>query len=54
MWGGLTAKGVVPAVNQAQTEHLPKAPFAIDDPKGLDTPLGDLTDALDMRRGDAL
>jgi acid phosphatase len=39
VWGGLTAKGVVPAVTQAQTEHLPNAPFAIDDPKGLNTPL---------------
>jgi phospholipase C len=27
VWGGLTAKGVVPAANQAQTEHFPKAPF---------------------------
>ena len=40
VWGGLTAKGVVPALTQAQTEHLPNAPFAIDDPKGLNTPLG--------------
>jgi phospholipase C len=40
VWDGLTAKGVVPAVNQAQTEHLPNAPFAIDDPKGFNTPLG--------------
>ena len=39
VWDGLTAKGVVPAVTQAQTEHLPNAPFAIDDPKGLNTPL---------------
>jgi acid phosphatase len=39
VWDGLTAKGVVPAVTQAQTEHLPNAPFAIDDPKGFDTPL---------------
>jgi len=40
VWEGLTAKGVVPAVTQAQTEHLPNAPFAIDDPKGFNTPLG--------------
>ena len=31
VWDGVTAKGVVPAVTQAQTEHLPNAPFAIDD-----------------------
>lgn len=40
VWDGLTAKGVVPAVSQAQTEHLPNAPFAIDDPKGFNLPLG--------------
>ncbi len=39
VWGGLTAKGVVPALTQVQTEHLPNAPFAIDDPQGLNTPL---------------
>ena len=39
MWDGLTAKGVVPPVTQAQTEHLPNAPFAIDGPKGFNTPL---------------
>ena len=39
VWDGLTAKGVIPAVTQAQTEHLPNAPFAIDDPKGFNTPL---------------
>jgi phospholipase C len=39
IWDGLTAKGVVPPVTQAQTEHLPNAPFAIDDPKGFNTPL---------------
>ena len=39
IWDGLTAKDVVPAVTQAQTEHLPNAPFAIDDPKGFNTPL---------------
>src|SRR5437879_8758909 len=40
VWDGLTAKGVVPAVTQAQTEHLPNAPFAIDDPNRLNLPLG--------------
>jgi acid phosphatase len=38
VWGGLTGSGVSPVVTQAQTEHLPNAPFAIDDPKGFDLP----------------
>jgi acid phosphatase len=40
IWGGLTAKGVEPSVSQAQTEHLANAPFAIDDAKGFNLPLG--------------
>ena len=40
VWGGLTAKGVMPAVPEAQTTDLPNAPFAIDDPKGFNVPLG--------------
>jgi acid phosphatase len=40
VWGGLTAGGVVPGVSQAQTQHLANAPFAIDDPKGFNLPLG--------------
>lgn len=40
IWDGLTAKGVTPPVTQAQTEHLPNQPFAIDDEKGFNTPLG--------------
>jgi phospholipase C len=39
IWKGLTAKGVVPAVTEAQTAHLPNAVFAIDDPAGLNTPI---------------
>jgi phospholipase C len=39
-WDGLTAKGVTPPVTQAQTEHLPNKPFAIDDPAGFNTQLG--------------
>lgn len=39
IWDGLTAKGVTPAITQAQTEHLPNRPFAIDDPKGFGVPL---------------
>ena len=34
-WGGLTAKGVRPVVTEAMTAHLANAPFAIEDPKGL-------------------
>jgi phospholipase C len=37
IWGGLTAKGVTPAITEAQTAHLPARPFAIDDPKGFNT-----------------
>ncbi|VTZ23817.1 Acid phosphatase [Methylocella tundrae] len=39
IWGGLTPRGVEPAVDQERTAHLPNAPFAIDDPKGFNTPL---------------
>jgi phospholipase C len=39
IWDGLTAKGVKPAVTQAQTEHLPNGPFSIDDPKGFNQSL---------------
>ncbi|MCA8094661.1 acid phosphatase [Burkholderia anthina] len=37
VWGGLTAKGVTPAVTEAMTANLPNAPFAIDDPNGFNT-----------------
>src|ERR1700760_2373810 len=40
IWGGLTAKGVEPAIGLAQTEHLPNAPFAIDGAQGFNLPLG--------------
>jgi acid phosphatase len=43
VWNGLTAKGVTPPVTQAQTDHLPNKPFAIDSPKGLNTKLGVVT-----------
>src|SRR3954464_10383932 len=33
IWEGLTAPGVKPPIGEAQTAHLPNAPFAIDDPK---------------------
>jgi acid phosphatase len=39
IWDGLTGKGVTPAITQAQTEHLPNKPFAIDDSDGFKTPL---------------
>jgi acid phosphatase len=38
VWDGLTGKGITPPVTQAQTEHLPNKPFAIDDPNGFNTP----------------
>src|SRR5215471_18792137 len=40
IWDGLTAKGVTPAVSEAQTAHLPNGPFAIDDPKGFNLSFG--------------
>ena len=40
IWGGLTARGVQPPIAQAETENLANAPFAIDDPKGFNLPLG--------------
>jgi acid phosphatase len=40
IWGGLTAKGVEPKIDEAQTAGLPNAPFAIDDPKHFNLPLG--------------
>jgi phospholipase C len=46
VWGGLTKRGITPAITQAQTEHLPNAPFAIDDAAGfhaaLDVPTRDM------------
>lgn len=46
VWGGLTAKGVSPAITQDQTAHLPNGPFAIDDPKGFNQPLSVATQDL--------
>jgi phospholipase C len=43
VWGGLTAKGVTPAITQAMTEHLPNKPFAIDDPAGFKTSMNVIT-----------
>ncbi|MGN6549012.1 MAG: acid phosphatase [Pararhizobium sp.] len=43
IWDGLTAKGVTPPVTQARTEHLPNAPFTVNDPNGFDVSLGTTT-----------
>ena len=43
VWHGLTEKGVVPEVTQAQTQHLPNAPFAIDDPQGINASVSVVT-----------
>ncbi len=40
VWGGLTGKHVTPPIPQDKTAGLPNAPFAIDDPKGFNLPLG--------------
>jgi len=40
IWDGLTAEGVVPQLPQAQTAHLPNAPFAIDNARGFNLRLG--------------
>jgi phospholipase C len=43
VWDGLTAKGVTPAITQAQTAHLPNQPFGIDDPNGFNAGLNIVT-----------
>jgi Phosphoesterase family len=43
IWDGLTTKGVVPPITQAQTEHLANKPFAIDDPDGFNLKFGVVT-----------
>ena len=37
-WGGLTAKGVTPAISEEQSSHLPNAPFQIDGASGFNLP----------------
>lgn len=39
IWGGLTAKGVKPAVTETMTANMSNGPFAIDDPKGYNVSL---------------
>ncbi len=46
VWGGLTGKGVTPPVTQAETAHLPNAPFAVDDPKGFNIGIDVITQDL--------
>ncbi len=43
IWGGLTAKGVTPAIPESATQHLANAPFAIDAAAGFDQPLSVIT-----------
>jgi acid phosphatase len=43
VWGGLTARGVVPPVTEAQTQHLANAPFAIDAAQGFNAGLDVIT-----------
>jgi acid phosphatase len=43
VWDGLTGKGVVPPITQAETEHLPNRTFAVDDPQGFNVPLDTVT-----------
>lgn len=43
VWTGLTAQSVPHPVTEAESAHLPNAPFAIDDPKGFNKPLGVVT-----------
>ena len=38
-WGGVTGKGITPEVTEQQSAHMPNAPFAIDDPHGLNLPM---------------
>jgi phospholipase C len=38
IWGGLTATGVQPPITEAETAHLPNAPFRIDDLHGFALP----------------
>lgn len=39
VWGGVTAKGITPPVTEQQSAHFANAPFAIDDPHGLNLPM---------------
>ncbi len=46
IWGGLTAKGVMPPVTEAETAHLPNAPFAVDAKDGFNQSAAILTQDL--------
>ncbi len=43
IWGGLTAQSIVPPIAEAESAHLPNAPFGIDDPKGFNAPMTVIT-----------
>lgn len=43
VWGGLTARGVTPAVTQDMSAHLPNAPFSVDTKEGFDVGLNERT-----------
>lgn len=43
VWGGLTGRGASNPITQAMSEHLPNAPFEVDDAKGFHVPLNTLT-----------
>lgn len=43
VWNGLTAKGVVPPVTEADSAHLPNGPFQVDDPNGFNVGLDVIT-----------
>jgi phospholipase C len=49
IWRGLTAASVTPAVTEADTAHLPNAPFGIDDPAGFHVAAGVTTRDLTHR-----
>jgi acid phosphatase len=43
VWGGLTAKGITPAVTEGQSAHLANQAFAIDAVDGFNQPLATVT-----------
>ena len=49
IWGGLTGKGVTPAITEAMTARLANGPFAINDPAGFDLSLSVMTRDLNHR-----
>ena len=39
VWGGVTEKSVTPVIPESRTANMPNKPFAVDDPKGLNSAL---------------